>query len=73
MNHSLIAVVFGAVIGFGILAFIIVLVPYSLDRLEIHECMQWQGYAKTLTGFYLTQTQNDQCVAHGIIINAPIK
>lgn len=49
------------------------LLSLSLSRNEVYECNQWQGWSKQFDGFYLTQWQADQCAAHGISINAPVK
>ncbi len=40
---------------------------------EISECNLWQEDAAKYQGFYLVQWQADQCAAHDIKINAPVK
>lgn len=45
----------------------------SIDKKEINECRKWQEYSAQYSGFYLVQWQADQCKAHEIIINAPVK
>lgn len=45
----------------------------SLDRSEIVECKKWQSEASEYNGFYLTHWQSEQCRAHKITINAPVK
>lgn len=43
------------------------------DSLEISECKEWTVNAANLNNYYFTQWQADQCAAHGIKVNAPIK
>lgn len=45
----------------------------AMDKDEINECRQWQEYAAQFDGFYLVQWQKDQCDAHSVIINAPVR
>ncbi|MDE2102573.1 MAG: hypothetical protein KGL39_35325 [Patescibacteria group bacterium] len=52
---------------------LISLLNIGLSRQEEAECYQWQNQAKHYAGFYLTQWQSEQCLAHGISIDAPIK
>lgn len=49
------------------------LVKTAVDKEEIGECQSWQEQAAQYQGFYVVQWQADQCAAHGITINAPIK
>lgn len=56
--------------GTAALAF---LLNVGFNRSEIVECNQWAEQAHEYAGFYLTQWQKDQCDAHGIDINAPVK
>ena len=44
-----------------------------LNAVEIEECRKWQEYAVKFEGFYLVAWQAEQCQAHNIIIDAPIK
>lgn len=44
-----------------------------LDRSEIVECNQWKTQSTQYAGFFLSQWQAEQCQAHDITINAPIK
>ncbi len=69
MANKLITIVIGLFAGL-----IIVIGGYlTMDSSEIKECQTWRGYATTLTDFYITKWQADQCEYHGIKINAPIK
>lgn len=45
----------------------------SMNRSEKVECRKWQEDAAKYQGFYIVQWQADQCKAHDIIINAPVK
>ncbi len=45
----------------------------AFDTTEKNECRKWQEYSAQYTGFYLVQWQKDQCDAHEIIINSPVK
>lgn len=46
----------------------------GLPRSEVAECKKWSDQAKEYRGnFYLAQWQADQCAAHNITIDAPIK
>lgn len=45
----------------------------GMDKSEVVECNKWQSQAVEYSGFYLTHWQADQCRAHNITINAPIK
>lgn len=40
---------------------------------EKDECKEWTMQATRLKDYYFTQWQADQCSAHGIQVNAPIK
>lgn len=40
---------------------------------EVVECNEWQQQAKEYPAFFLAKWQNEQCLYHGIIINAPVK
>lgn len=42
-------------------------------RSEVMECNKWNQEADAYPGFYLAHWQKDQCDAHGIVINAPVK
>lgn len=43
------------------------------NKTEVVECQQWKSQAAEYKNFYLLQWQDDQCRAHDIIINAPVK
>lgn len=45
----------------------------GINKSEVVECNHWTSQAAEYSGFYLTHWQADQCKAHGIIINAPVK
>lgn len=69
--------VLGWVIGIGLIILLIASLIYTLDvgmnRQEIVDCNTWKQYAEEYPNFFLTQWQAEQCKAHNIIINAPIK
>ena len=46
---------------------------WELDQIEIQECKHWTLEANKLKDYYFTQWQADQCAAHNIKINAPVK
>lgn len=45
----------------------------SVNRSEVNDCLTWQQEASQYPKFYLVQWQADQCAAHNITINAPVK
>ncbi len=45
----------------------------GIDRSEVVECRAWEQQAKDYDQFYIAKWQDEQCKAHKIIINAPIK
>jgi hypothetical protein len=45
----------------------------SFDRMEVVECAKWEKQSKEYNNFYLLEWQDQQCKAHGIIINADVK
>lgn len=49
------------------------LLDSAMDRSEVFECTKWKVMSEQYEGFYITHWQNDQCNAHDIVINAPIK
>lgn len=58
----------------GLVMFISFAAFYAgLQRQERYECYMWKFQAEEYTDFYLTQWQADQCAAHKIAVNAPIK
>lgn len=65
------------ILEFGMIAFGIAAVMgitvIAVSRDEQSECMEWQSQAKSYPGYYITQWQYDQCQAHGISIDAPVK
>lgn len=63
----------GSLIFISCLSFVIWLAIKSVDRDEIIECRKWQEYSAQYSGFYLVKWQADQCAAHNIIINSPVK
>lgn len=44
----------------------------GMKREEIVECNKWEKQAETFPSFYLTKWQDDQCRAHGIVINTTV-
>lgn len=74
MKGEKISVVIG--IGLMIVVWSIVfglLMWHAMNRQEVVECNEWQKQAQEYDQFFLVQWQADQCRAHGIIINAPIR
>lgn len=55
------------------------LLQMGMDRSEISECNTWRAQAVEFADnspaakFYILRWQKDQCDAHGITINAPVK
>ena len=45
----------------------------GMDKREIVECLKWQSQASEYPQYYLLGWQVEQCNAHNIIINAPVK
>lgn len=45
----------------------------GLSKQEKVECITWQNQAKEYPDFYITDWQDKQCRANGIIIDADIK
>ena len=45
----------------------------GFTRQEKYECRKWEKQASEYPNYYLTSWQDEQCRAHGIKINAPIK
>lgn len=45
----------------------------AADRNETSECDIWMVQAKAFPSFYLTKWQDEQCRAHGIVIDAEVK
>lgn len=45
----------------------------SMDQSEIVECNQWKEQSTQYAGFFLAEWQAEQCTAHHININAPVK
>ncbi len=43
------------------------------DRNAKIECLKWQKYSGSFSGFYLLGWQKMQCDSVGIIISAPVK
>jgi hypothetical protein len=66
-NIATIAIVATASIAFFLL------LSLSLSKTEVYECNKWQDQAGEFPDFYLTQWQADQCAAHALSINAPVK
>lgn len=69
MRMALLAIVILA--GIALLYFAL---SIGISRSEIAECDTWSQQAKEFPSqFYLLSWQDQQCRAHGIVINAPIK
>lgn len=46
---------------------------YGSNKQEIVDCNTWAEQATQYQGFYITHWQAEQCEAHHITVNAPIK
>lgn len=65
---SIVVIVIALVIG------VFIAFNEAISKGEISECEKWQNQAVVFTrGFYLTKWQADQCEAHGIEVNAPVR
>ncbi len=64
----LVVIIFTVLVG----ALVLVILA-SITANEKTECREWQEQAAKFEGFYLTNWQAEQCQAHSIIINAPVK
>ena len=66
-----------AIITTAITVALIALFAYALNvgmnRQEVVDCNTWQSQAAQYPAFFLTKWQDQQCRAHGIIIQAPVK
>lgn len=59
---------------FGGVYFVAKWADWSMNQSEIVECRKWQEQAAQFAGgFYLVKWQSEQCQAHNITINAPVK
>lgn len=56
-----------AVIVFGFILNI------GMNKSEVVNCNKWKAEASEYANYYLLQWQADQCAAHNIEIDAPIK
>ncbi len=45
----------------------------ALDRSEVVECRKWRSEARSYPEYYILDWQNQQCLAHNIQIDAPIR
>lgn len=61
------------IIGILLVMLIGLVIESGINKGEIVECNKWQEHAAMYEGFYLVQWQKDQCDAHQITINAPVK
>lgn len=59
-------------LAFALTLFVAVAI-YGSNLSEINECQKWHLQASTIDGFFLAQWQKDECDAHHITINAPVK
>lgn len=48
-------------------------VRLAFDVSETHECRVWQADASKYADYYIMSWQQEQCQAHHITINAPVK
>ena len=68
MKNIMTIVVLAALIGAGIWA-----LNYGVNKQEVVDCLTWQQQADVYPAFYLLKWQKDQCDAHHITVNAPMK
>lgn len=61
---------FGVIVVAALFAGAIVI---GFDRNEEVECLTWASQAKQFDNYYITSWQKQQCDAHGITIEAPVK
>ena len=54
-------------------AAIVTAILVGTSRSEIVECNKWSQEADAYPGYFLASWQKDQCDAHGVIINSPVK
>lgn len=52
---------------------LVALAPLAFDRNEEMECKGWQQEAQNNPQFYLLGWQAEQCAAHHITVDAPVK
>jgi hypothetical protein len=64
---------FGFVCVLAIGALFVIALFVGMNRQEVVECDTWAQQASQYPAFYLTQWQADQCAAHHITVNAPVK
>ena len=60
----------GAVAVAALVAWVLII---GYNRQEVADCMKLQQQSKDFAQFYLTQSEDDMCKAHGIVIAAPVK
>ncbi len=56
----------------GAILFVFVL-NIGMSRSEVVDCLKWQQQAEDYPAFYLLKWQAEQCQAHNIDIDAPIR
>jgi len=57
----------------AILAVSALAINEALDRQEVGECQKWATQAREYPGFFLATWQSEQCVHHGIRVDAPVR
>ncbi len=65
--------IFAGLVFIGIAGTMFAMCLWAINTQEVGECRTWTANAKVLNNYYFTQWQADQCAAHGITVNAPIK
>lgn len=60
---------------FALLLAVIILVAFTkaTDKQDQIDCYTWQHQASSMPGFYLTQSEADQCSYWHIQVNAPVE
>lgn len=48
------------------------LLDKGMSKQEIVDCNLWVAQSQEFRSFFITKWQDDQCRAHGIIIDAPV-
>jgi len=72
-NKTTMKTIIEIILGIGLAALLFWGVMMGISRAEKIECRTWQKEAQEIQGYWLTQWQADQCQAHGIKVEAPIK
>jgi len=69
-TKNFILLALGIIVAVVTLGFILV---KSVNNSEMEECMKWQQEAQEIRGYWITNWQSEQCLAHNLPVDAPIK